>query len=169
MTSRDIKELLQAETGIKELYHKHKKYFDLVDSWTTRFAEGDLLDEYSLADAMEKLTGCYGKFVIVGNAIDAYKTNKELSYKETKFAELRANKEKPNVSQLNEQARASTSELRAIRADFLNYADASQKGIGTCQSRLKRLTVEKGAKKVDYTGERPVDVKPEEVEPTWDE
>ena len=167
MTSKEIKELLKTEKGIVQLYSMHKKYFDLVDTWNTRFAEGDLLDEYQLADAMEKLTGCYGKFIIIGNAVDAYKTNQELDYQANAFRDA---EKKPNVSQIKEEARASTKELREVRGDFLNYAEASQKGIGTCQSRLKRLTVEKGAKKVDYTGETPVEEQTtEETDVVWEE
>lgn len=159
MTSKDIRTLLSSDAGKKELYTVHKKYFDLVDSWMTQFAEGDLLNEYQLADAMDKLTGCYGKCIIVGNAVDAYKINQELSFIEKAFKKT---DKKPNVSQIKEEARASTSELRGIRGDFLNYAEASQKGIGTCQSRIKRLTIEKGAKKTDYVGEVPVeDAKPD--------
>ena len=153
MTSKEVKKLLESDAGKTKLYFDHKKYFDLVDSLNTKFAEGGLFNEYELSDTMEKLTGCYGKFVIIGNAVDAYKTNRELDYIAKAFADATG---KPNVSQIKELARSSVQQLREIRGDFLNYSEASQKGIGTCQSRLKRLTVEKGAKKIDYTGATPV-------------
>lgn len=166
MTSKDIIEYVENTNNITNLYKKFKTYFDLVDYWNEQFASGDLLDENQLNFAMEKLTGCYGKFIIVGNAIDAYKTNQELSYKANAFATCEG---KPNVSQINELARETTKNLRSIRADFLNYAEASNKGITTCQSRLKRLSVEKGAKKIDYTGEIPIETKNNNDEIIWDE
>jgi hypothetical protein len=50
-------------------------------------------------------------------------------------------------------SRASTKELRTYRGDFLNYSESAEKGIITCQARLKRQSVEKGAKGVDFVGD----------------
>ena len=40
---------------------------------------------------------------------------------------------------------------------FRSYFYSAQSGVITAQSRLKRLTVQKGAKGIDRTGEVPVD------------
>lgn len=159
MTSKEVKVYLEKE-GIEKLYKRFEKYFQEVDTWSKKFVEGDLLNEYELNQALDRLTGIYMKFHPIASAIDSYKTNKELAFKENAFANAKA---KPNVSKINESARASTKELREYRGDFLNYAESAEKGIGTCQSRLKRLTIEKGAKGVDYTGEVPV----EKEETAW--
>ena len=151
MTSREVIDYIE-NIGIQKLYKKFEIYFKKVDTWSEIFATGDLLDEYQLSKALDELTGVYCRFNIIAGAIDAYKTNKELNFKVTEF---KACSGKPNVSQINELARESTKELRTYRADFLNYAESAEKGIGTCQSRLKRLTVEKGAREVDFTGETP--------------
>jgi len=149
MTSKDVIEYIET-TGIEKLYKKFEKYFVKIDSWSEKFAESDLLDEYTLSHALDELTGIYIKFSVIAGAIDSYKTNKELSYSVKAFKDC---KTKPNVSQIDKEARESTKELRMYRADFLNYSNACEKGIGTCQSRLKRLTITKSALGVDFTGD----------------
>jgi len=152
MTSKEVINYIEKE-GINKLYKRFEKYFAEVDKWSEIFATGDLLDEYQLSHALERLTGIFMKFNIIANAIDAYKTNQELAYCEKAFNEA---EKKPIVAQIEKNARASTRELRTYRGDFLNYANSAERGISTCQSRLKRLSVEKGAKGIDFTGEIPM-------------
>jgi len=152
MTSKEVIKYIEKD-GVDKLYKKFEKYFEEVDKLSEIFATGDLLDEYQLSHALDRLTGIYMKFNIIANAIDSYKTNKELAFIEQAFAEA---EKKPIVAQIEKSARASTKELRTYRGDFLNYANSAEKGIGTCQSRLKRLSVEKGARGIDFTGEIPV-------------
>lgn len=149
MVSRDVINYIEKE-GIDKLYKKFEKYFEEVDQWSEKFSTGDLLDEYVLSHALDRLTGIYMKFHIIAEAIDSYKTNQELNYSVNAF---KNSKVKINVSQIDIEARESTKNLRMYRSDFLNYSDSCEKGIGTCQSRLKRLSVEKGAKAVDFTGD----------------
>lgn len=151
MKIEKIKQIVRNNETDK-LYKRYKKSFDLVDEWNEKLTSGDLLTEYELSYCMDKMTGIYGNLSIVGEGIDAVKTNRELSFIENEFSK----DGKTSVSKTEKLARASTKNLREYRADFLNYANAASKTIGTCQSRLKRLTVEKGAKGVDYTGETPV-------------
>ena len=152
MTSREVYNYLKVE-GIDKLYKKFDKYFVEVDTWADRFATGDLLNEYELSQALDRLTGIYMRFHIIAEAIDSYKTNQELNFKVLAFKEAEANGKKPTISQIEEEARNSTKDLRTYRGDFLNYANACEKGIGTCQSRIKRLSVESGAKKIDFKGD----------------
>ena len=149
MTSKEIVQYVKNDE-MDKLYKKFEKYFEEVDKWSETFATGDLLDEYTLSSALDRLTGIYMKFHIIAEALDSYKTNQELNYSVTAFKNCKG---KPNVSQIDKESRESTRALRLYRADFLNYAESAEKGIGTCQSRLKRLTIEKGAKGIDHTGE----------------
>jgi hypothetical protein len=148
MTSREVFNYLKVE-GVDKLYKRFDKYFVEVDTWSERFASGDLLNEFELSHALDRLTGIYMRFHIIAEAIDAYKTNQELSFKVKAF-----NSEgKKVVSQIEQEARASTQDLRTYRGDFLNYSESAEKAIISIQARLKRLTVEKGARGVDFTGE----------------
>lgn len=152
MTSKDVYNYLKVE-GIDKLYKKFEKYFIEVDTWADRFATGDLLNELELSQALDRLTGIYMRFHIIAEAIDSYKTNQELDFKVKAYKEAEENGKKATISQIEELARASTKELRTYRGDFLNYSEACEKAISTCQARLKRLSVESAAKKVDFHGE----------------
>ena len=152
MTSRDVVNYLNVE-GMDKLYKKFEKYFTEVDTWADRFATGDLLNEYELSQALDRLTGIYMRFHIIAEAIDSYKTNEELNFKVKAYKEAEESGKKATISQIEEMSRASTKELRTYRGDFLNYSESAEKGIITCQARLKRQSVEKGAKGVDFTGD----------------
>jgi uncharacterized FlgJ-related protein len=152
MTSRDVINYLNVE-GMDKLYKKFEKYFTEVDTWADRFATGDLLNEYELSQALDRMTGIYIRFHIISEALDSYKTNKELDFKVKAFRDAEAKDKKPTISQIEEEARASSKDLRTYRGDFQAYSDACEKAIITCQARLKRLTVESGAKGINFTGD----------------
>lgn len=152
MTSKDVVNYLKVE-GMDKLYKKFEKYFVEVDTWSERFATGDLLNEYELSQALDRLTGIYMRFHIIAEAIDSYKTNQELNFKVTAYKEAEESGKKATVSQIEELARASTKELRTYRGDFLNYSESAEKGIITCQARLKRQSVESSAKGIDFKGD----------------
>ena len=165
MTSGEVYNYLKVE-GIDKLYKKFEKYFIEVDNWSERFATGDLLNEYELSQALDRLTGIYQRFHIIAEAIDAIKTNEELDYKVKAF---KVEGKKPIVSQIEEEARQSTKELRTYRTDFQSYSDAAEKGIVTAMARLKRLTVESAAKGIDFKGEtsQPAVIKKQQEDVGW--
>ena len=164
MQIKEIKKYIDSN-GIEKLYKKFEAKFTIVDEWNEKFVVGDLLNEQELSYALQQLTGIYGMFSIIGEAINSYKVNEELAFIEKAFRDA---EKKPNVSQIKESARASTKELREYRSDFLNYAQSAEKSIGSVQSRLKRLTTEKGARGIDFTGEiKNAEKAKEEKNITW--
>jgi hypothetical protein len=152
MTSKDVIVYLNVE-GIDKLYKKFDKYFLEVDTWADRFATGDLLNEYELSQALDRMTGIYIRFHIISEALDSYKTNKELNYKVKAYKEAEESGKKATISQIEELARATTSDLRTYRSDFQSYSEGAEKAIITCQARLKRQSVESAAKGVDFKGD----------------
>lgn len=149
MTSKEVVNYIEKE-GIDKLYKRFEKYFIEVDNISEEFATGDLLDEYRLSFIMDRLTGIFMKFNIIAEAIDSYKTNLELDYSVSRFKDK---DKKLSVAQIEKEARQSTNNLREYRGDFLNYATSAEKGILTCQARIKRLSFEKAARGVDATGD----------------
>lgn len=151
MTPAEIKNYLESEESRGKLLVNCKSQFDLIDQWQKELEAGDILTEYEISDAMEKLTAVYVKFHPIAEVIKSAKTNRELNHKEAYFEECEINSKKPNVSQVNERARANTEvrALRELRNIFESYAEACEKVIGSCQSRLKNLTKEKAQKMVD--------------------
>lgn len=168
MTSREINDLVkEGDKGIKELYKIHSRYFNLVDTWSDRLTNGDLLNEFEISECMERLTGCMMKFGVVAGALEAIKEAIEQDTRVEGFA--KAEKlNAPTVDVIKAKARVAINGIRKNCSDFRNYFYAAQSGVTTAQSRLKRLTVTKGAKGIAYSGEQPVE-ETTEKNPTKDQ
>ncbi len=155
MTSRDVNKLVkEGDKGIKELYKIHVRYFDLVDTWSERLTNGDLLNEFEIAESMERLTGCLMKFGVVAGALEAIKEEIEHGTRVKEFAKFDKVRAQ-DCDIVKAIARDNIKGIRKYATDFRNYFYAAQSGVTTAQSRLKRLTVTKVAKGIGYTGEQP--------------
>jgi len=157
MTSRDVNKLInEGEKGVEKLYSLHMKYFDLVDTHADILTNGDLLDENEIAICMEQLTGCLMKLGTVAGALEALLAEKEHGEEVKGYASYEKLKAH-DVSVVKANARDSIGKIRKWANDFRSYFYSAQSGVITAQSRLKRLTVQKGAKGIDKTGETPLD------------
>jgi len=151
MVSKEIYELIQ-QNKVSDLYKKFIKYFEWIDEWADKMIDGDLLDENELTYMLDKSTAIFAKLCVIVNALESY-VERELYNEESKFYKELDRVRTQDTSQAKAHARASVSDLRDYLADFKSYLQASQQNITTAQSRLKRLTVEKGARGVDFTGD----------------
>jgi len=160
MTSKEIKKLYD-DGKIDELYKKNLKYFELIDTWADKLIGGDLLDEYELSQCMEQLNGCQTKLNPIAGCLEAMLIEYENTYQIKEESAC----EKDRIQDQNSckaKARISASDLRRYASDFTRYTYSCQNTVTVAQSRLKRLSVEKGNKGVDFTGE----VKQEQKEET---
>lgn len=155
MTSREIYEYLQ-QNKVDQLYKTYAKSFVWIDEWSEKMLTGDLLDENELAYMLDKSTAIYAKLCSVVNALESY-MERVLNNEESKYYKSLDKIRTQDTSVSKANARANVSDVRDYLADFKSYFLASQQMIVSAQSRLKRLTVEKGARGVDYTGETPVE------------
>lgn len=151
MTSKDVRKMLEQENGQNKLYKICETHFNLVDKWEERLVTGDLLNEYELSDCIDKLTGCQMRFSPIAGALEAIMISKEHNEEVKGYSKIEKLKAQ-DCSVVRANARASVNDLRGIVSDFRNYFIASEKAVTSAQSRMKRLTVEKGARRVDYTG-----------------
>ncbi len=162
MTSREVNNLIkEGEKGVEELYKQHMKYFDLVDKHADILTNGDLLDENEIATCMEQLTGCLMKLGTVAGSLEALLAEKEHGEEVKGFSAITSVEggkvKAQDTSIVKATARDSVSKIRKWANDFRSYFYSAQSGVITAQSRLKRLTVQKGASGVGRTGENPID------------
>lgn len=153
MLPKFITELIELDDKGKELYKKYLSTFVLVDKYLDELEGKDLLDEYQLKDIEQKLGGAYGKLYIVADTAGTIKSNFEDNYFDKEVEKLNQINVKVNVSEIKGQAKARTTKYRTIRNTFMRYATACDRNIIVCQSILKKLTNEKGFKRVDHVGE----------------
>jgi hypothetical protein len=161
MISKDVINYVEKE-GIDKLYQKYVRHFTLVDTWEQRLVQGDLLTEFELSQAQDQLTGCYMALYTVAGALEAYCDYVECNTKVLEFSKLETVKTQ-DTTVVNAKANLEVSKYKKYFMDFDRYAKSAQQGILNSQSRLKRLTVERGS---GYRGEVPVN---NQVEPVWEE
>jgi len=151
MVSKEVVEYIE-KIGIDKLYKKMGKYFNIVDEISDNLIEGDLLDEYQLSYFHDRLQGIYGKFYPIAQVLASYIQSTKANTKISERSKLE--KYRPQDSTiLNAQSDASVKEVDNYYRDFNSYAQVAQQLAIGCQSRLKRLTVDKGLKGVGFTGE----------------
>jgi len=155
MTSKEIYNYLQ-QNKVDQLYKIFAKSFAWIDEWSEKMLTGDLLDENELAYMLDKSTAIYAKLCSVVNALESY-MERVLNNEESKFYQAQEKVRTQDTSQAKALARSKVSDVRDYLADFKSYFLASQQMIVSAQSRLKRLTIDKGARGIDYTGEIPVE------------
>ena len=151
MTSKDVKEIYE-KNEIAKLYRDCQKYMNLIDEWADNFIDGDLLSEYALKYAQQQLNGCQTKLNVIAGALEALLVeheNNEYLKEEDKFDKLRI-QDKDHCKAV---ARYNISDLRRYASDFTRYVNSAQQAVITAQSLLKRQTIEKANKEVDYTGD----------------
>jgi len=155
MLSKEIKEYYDSGK-IDQLYSICDKYFKLIDSWADKMIAGNILNEYELNQCMEQINGCQVKLNPIAGCFEAMVEEYESNYQiaeETKFESLRVQ----DQNSCKAKARGKGGDLKRYASDFTRYSSSAQNTVTVAQSRLKRLTVEKGNKGVDYTGETPQD------------
>jgi len=160
MTSKEIKKLYD-DGKIEEIYKKSIKFFELIDNWSERLIGGDLLNEYELKQCIQQLNGCQIKLNPIAGCLDSMLIEYENRYQikeEESFEKVRIQ----DQNTAKAKARLKASDLRRYSADFSRYVFSAQFTVTSAQSLLKRTTVEKGNKGVDFTGE----VKQEQKEET---
>jgi len=151
MTSKDIERYVEVE-GLDKLLVKFVNCYTMLDKWSDTFIKGDLLNEFELSLALDQSTGCFAKLVIAVNGLEAYMERK-LYNVESKHYKSLENVRTQDTSVAKANARDSISDIREHLANYRAYMMAAQQNIVSAQSRLKRLTTEKGARGVDNTGE----------------
>lgn len=151
MTSAEVKKYYD-EGNVAELYKVTKKYFDLVDEWADKMVAGNILNEYELSQCMEQLNGCQAKLNPIAGALEAMVEEYESNYQieeESKLESLRVQ----DQNSCKAKARSKAGDLKRYASDFTRYSYSCQNTVTVAQSRLKRLTVEKGNRGVDFTGD----------------
>lgn len=167
MTSKEVVQFIK-DDKVSQLYTKFKKCFDIIDNWSDTCIEGDLLDENQLATIIDQNTGIHAKLIPIVNAFESYLARIENNGEDAFYKAILDKKEKVNaqaVSMAKAESRSNASDVREWLGDFKAYLEGAKQNICSAQSRLKRLVVDKGAKKVGYTGEAPIE-EPEVQEET---
>lgn len=153
MLSHEVKKLYE-DGNIQQLYKHSEKYFQTIDEWADKFHNAGLLSEYDLKYAQQQMNGAQTKLNPIAGALESLVIEYENNYilkEEEKFPSLRVQ----DQNHCKAVGRSKVSDLRRYASDFTRYVFSAQNAVVTVQSLLKRQTVEKANKEIDYTGETP--------------
>ena len=151
MTSKDISNYVEVE-GLDKLLKNYINCYNMLDKWSDTFIDGNLLNEFELSLALDQSTGCFAKLVIVVNGLEA-RMERILYNVESKHYKSLENIRAQDTSVAKAEARSSINDIREHLANYRAYMLAAQQNILSAQSRLKRLTTEKGGFGVDNVGD----------------
>ena len=125
--------------GLEKLLVDYKDIFELVDDYGQQLISGILSNPDDYALCLDKLTGAYISLEPLYTMAVAYKENEEIKAYVSMKRELEAKGEKVVAASLDKEASASVEIQRRIRNILEGYVEACAKGIGTCQTQLKRF------------------------------
>jgi len=125
--------------GLEKLLVDYKDTFELVDDYGQQLITGILSTPDDYAKCLDKLTGAYISLEPLYTMAIAYKENEEIKAYVTMKREMEAKGEKVVAASLDKEASASVEIQRRIRNILEGYVESCAKGIGTCQTQLKRF------------------------------
>jgi hypothetical protein len=125
--------------GLEKLLEDYKDTFELVDDYGQQLISGVLSNPDDYATCLDKLTGAYISLEPLYTIAVAFKENEETREWVSLKRELEAKGEKVTAASLDREASALVSVQRRVRAVLEGYVEACAKGIGSCQTQLKRF------------------------------
>jgi len=128
--------------GLEKLLVDYKDTFELIDDYGQQLISGILNTPEDYALCLDKLTGAYISLEPLYTMAVAYKENEEIKAYVTMKRELEGKGEKVVAASLDKEASASVEVQRRIRNILEGYVESCAKGIGTCQTQLKRFELQ---------------------------
>ena len=128
--------------GLEKLLNDYKDTFDMIDDEGQQLIAGvkSSPDDYALC--LDKLTGAYISLEPLYTMAVAYKENEETKAWVSLKRELEGKGEKVVAAALEKEASAIVEIQRRVRNILEGYVESCAKGIGTCQTQLKRFELQ---------------------------
>lgn len=125
--------------GLEKLLVDYKDTFEMVDDYGQQLIQGILNTPEDYATCLDKLTGAFISLEPLYTMAVAYKENEEIKAYVSMKRELEAKGEKVVAASLEKEASVIVEIQRRVRNILEGYVEACAKGIGSCQTQLKRF------------------------------
>lgn len=135
-------EYFESIEGLEKLILDYKDTFDMVEDFGTRMRDGILSSPDDYKECLDKLTGAFMCLEPLYAIAEAVKLNEETQAYVSMKKALEDKGEKVVAASLEKESSLSVAPYRRVRAILEGYVEACSKGIGTCQTQLKRLETE---------------------------
>jgi hypothetical protein len=124
---------------LEKLLTDYKDTFEMIDDYGQQLIQGILNTPEDYVLCLDKLTGAYISLEPLYTRAEAKKLNEELQVYVTMKRELEAKGEKVVATSLEKESSLAVADFRRVRAILEGYVEACSKGIGSCQTQLKRF------------------------------
>jgi hypothetical protein len=125
--------------GLEKLLVDYKDTFEMIDDYGQQLISGILSSPDNYAECLDKLTGAYISLEPLYTMAVAYKENEEIKAYVSMKREMEAKAEKVVAASLEKEASVVVEIPRRVRNILEGYVEACAKGIGSCQTQLKRF------------------------------
>ena len=128
--------------GLEKLLTDYKETFDMIDDEGQQLISGVKSTPEDYSACLDRLTGAFITLEPLYTMAVAYKENEEIKAYVSMKRELESKGEKVVAASLDKEASASVEIQRRIRNILEGYVESCAKGIGTCQTQLKRFELQ---------------------------
>jgi hypothetical protein len=128
--------------GLEKLLTDYKETFDMIDDEGQQLISGVKSTPEDYSACLDRLTGAFITLEPLYTMAVAYKENEEIKAYVSMKGELESKGEKVVAASLDKEASASVEIQRRIRNILEGYVESCAKGIGTCQTQLKRFELQ---------------------------
>lgn len=135
-------EYFKSQEGLEQLLNDYKEIFEMIDDFGQQLIQGILSNPEDYGVCLDKLTGAYISLEPLYTMAIAYKENEELKAYVTMKREAETKGEKVVAANLEREASVSVEVQRRIRNILEGYVESCSKGIGSCQTQLKRFELQ---------------------------
>lgn len=125
--------------GLEKLLIDYKDIMEMIEDYGQQLIQGILSTPEDYKTCLDKLTGAYISLEPLYTIAESVKLNQELQAYVAMKRELETKGEKVVAASLEKESSLAVADFRRIRAILEGYVEACAKGIGTCQTQLKRI------------------------------
>jgi hypothetical protein len=135
-------EYFEDTDGLEKLIADYKDVFEMIEDYGTQLRSGVAYTADDYKECLDKLTGAFISLEPLYAVAEAVKLNQETQAYVSMKKALEDKGEKVVAASLEKESSLSVAPYRRVRAILEGYVEACSKGIGTCQTQLKRLETE---------------------------
>lgn len=139
MDYKSIEAYFLSEESVAELLELYSTQFNQVQEIADKLIGGQIMTQEEIEENLDKLTGLYMSLNIVSEIAETAKKDEEGKRNFSRIQEFEAKKKKPVQNAIDKLVFGDVQYLRRVRNLFQAYRGSADKGMGSAQSRLKKI------------------------------
>lgn len=139
MDYKNIEAYFLSEESVAELLELYNTQFNQVQEIADKLIGGQIMTQEEIEENLDKLTGLYMSLNIVAEIAETAKKDEEGKRNFSRIKEFETAGKKPVQNAIDKLVFGDVQYLRRVRNLFQAYRGSADKGMGSAQSRLKKI------------------------------